>query len=74
MTHDLTSPKLVVLSMGWGRQTMTLAAMMALDVIPRADFIIHADTHHEMHGTYEYRQRWEPWLGEHGLNVTNATP
>ena len=29
---------------GWGRQSMTLAAMMALDVMPRADYLVHVDT------------------------------
>lgn len=33
--------QLRVLSMGWGRQTWTLAAMMALGEMPRVDFIVH---------------------------------
>ena len=61
-----------VLSMGWGRQTWTLAAMMALGELPRVDFIVHADTTHEMAGTYEFRRKWEPWLGEHGLTVATV--
>ena len=61
-----------ILSMGWGRQTWTMAAMMALGEMERADYIVHADTTHEHEGTYQFRQRWEPWLGEHGLNVVTV--
>ena len=35
------------LSLGWGIQSTTLAAMMALDEIPRVDYVVHADTTHE---------------------------
>ena len=68
-----------VLSMGWGVQSFTLAAMMALDELPRVDFIVHADTGHEMSSTYELRRKYEPWLGERGLKVvtvrqTNTDP
>lgn len=61
-----------VLSLGWGVQSFTLAAMMALEAIPRADFLIHADTTHERKGTYEFVERWAPWLGEHGLTVVTV--
>ena len=61
-----------VLSMGWGRQTWTLAAMMALGELPRVDFIVHADTTHEREATYAFRRQWEPWLGEHGLKVVTV--
>ena len=30
------------LSLGWGVQSWTLAAMMALDELPRADYLVHA--------------------------------
>ncbi len=62
-----------VLSLGWGVQSFTLAAMMALEAIPRADFLIHADTTHERRGTYDFAERWAPWLGEHGLTVVTVT-
>jgi hypothetical protein len=68
----MTEP-LKILSMGWGVQTWTLAAMMALDEIPRADFIIHADTGHEREATYDFARRWTPWLGEHGLSVITVS-
>lgn len=67
------SAQLTILSMGWGRQTWALAAMMALDEIPRADFIVHSDTTHEHEATYAFRREWEPWLGEHGLTVVTVT-
>jgi hypothetical protein len=63
---------LSVLSMGWGVQTWTLAAMMALGEHERADYIVFADTHHEGQATYEFRAKWEPWLGEHGLDVVTV--
>ena len=61
-----------VLSMGWGRQTWTLAAMMALGELPRVDFIVHADTTHEREATYAFRYKWEPWLVKHGLSVVTV--
>lgn len=63
---------LKVLSMGWGIQTWTLAAMMALDECPRADVLVFADTHHEGQGTYDFARQWAPWLGEHGLDVVTV--
>ena len=66
-------PELRILSLGWGVQSWTLAAMMALDEMPRADLLIHADTTHEHSGTYDFVRRWTPWLGEHGLDVVTVT-
>ena len=63
---------LKILSMGWGVQTWTLAAMMAVGEHERADYIVFADTHHEGQATYEFRAKWEPWLGEHGLDVVTV--
>ncbi len=60
------------LSLGWGVQSFTLAAMMALDEMPRADWLIHADTGHEREATYDFARRWTPWLGEHGLTVVTV--
>lgn len=33
-----------VISLGWGVQSWSLAAMAALGEIPRVDYAIHADT------------------------------
>ena len=63
---------LKILSMGWGKNTWTLAAMMALGKYPRADFLVFADTHHEGQRTYEFARQWTPWLGEHGLTVVTV--
>ena len=67
-----TVKPLTVLNLGWGRQSMTLAAMMALDVMPRADYLVHANTTHERAATYEYAKAMTPWLGEHGLDVVTV--
>lgn len=56
------------ISLGWGVQSWTLAAMAALGEL-EADVAIHADTGWEKAATYEFRAQWEPWLQEHGLLV-----
>lgn len=58
-----------VLSMGWGVQTWTLPAMMALDAIPKVDFIVHADTGHEHQATYDFARQWTRWLSVEGFEV-----
>ncbi len=63
---------LKVLSLGWGIQSFTIAAMMALKEIEPADVIIHADTTHESKLTYEFREKWEPFLIKSGLNVVTV--
>lgn len=56
-----------VISLGWGVQSFTLAAMVALGELEPVDAVIHADTTHEFSGTYEFAKRWTPWLsGEAG--------
>jgi 3'-phosphoadenosine 5'-phosphosulfate sulfotransferase (PAPS reductase)/FAD synthetase len=61
-----------IMSMGWGVQTWTMAAMMALDELPRADYLIFADTHHEGSATYAFERQWKPWLVEHGLALVTV--
>jgi len=58
-----------VLSLGWGVQSFTLAAMAALGVIEMPDVAIHADTMHEFSGTYRFAEKLTPWLEERGLRV-----
>ena len=65
---------LTYLSLGWGVQSFTLAAMMALDELDRVDFLVHSDTTHEASGTYAFAEQWTPWLGEHGLTVVTVRP
>ena len=60
---------LKILSLGWGVQSWTLAAMAALGEIPMPDYAVHADTTHEMQGTYQHAEKWTPWLEEHGVKV-----
>ena len=60
---------LKILSLGWGVQSWTLAAMAALGEIPMPDYAVHADTTHEMQGTYQHAEKWTPWLEKHGVKV-----
>ena len=64
--------KLIVLSLGWGVQSFTLAAMVALGEIEKPDAAIHADTTHEASGTYAFAARWTPWLEERGVKVVTV--
>lgn len=68
---DLQSSKdrqLRVISLGWGIQSFTLAAMAAVGEIA-ADVAIHADTTWEKPATYEFSQKWSAWLQDRGLPV-----
>ena len=63
MEYNAENP-LKILSLGWGVQSWTLAAMAALGEIPMPDYALHADTTHEMAGTYAHAEKWTPWLEE----------
>jgi hypothetical protein len=63
-----------ILSLGWGVQSFTLAAMVALGELEPIDFAIHADTTHESLLTYQFAARWESWLEEHGVRVVTVNP
>ena len=67
-TYSTENP-LKILSLGWGVQSWTLAAMAALGEIPMPDYAVHADTTHEMAGTYAHTEKWTPWLEERGVKV-----
>lgn len=58
-----------VISLGWGVQSFTLAAMCALGSPESVDVAIHADTLHESKLTYLFAERWTPWLEERGVRV-----
>ena len=45
------------ISLGWGVQSFTMAAMVALEELEPIDFAIHADTTHERVGTYQFAER-----------------
>lgn len=51
---------MIAISLGWGVQSFTLAAMSALGELPAVDVAIHADTTHEASGTYAFAARWTP--------------
>lgn len=62
-----------VISLGWGIQSFTLAAMSALGELEPVDVAIHADTTHEASGTYTFARAWMPWLEEHGVQVVTVS-
>ena len=64
---------LTYLSLGWGVQSWTIAAMVALGELPPIDLAIHADTTHEASGTYAHAAKWTPWLEERGVRVVTVT-
>ena len=61
-----------VISLGWGVQSWTLAAMVAEGELPMVDYAVHADTTHEAAGTYSHAKKWTPWLEEHGVKVVTV--
>ena len=58
-----------ILSLGWGVQSFTLAAMSALGELEPIDAAIHADTTHDSVLTYKFAAKWTPWLEARGVNV-----
>ena len=63
-----------VISLGWGVQSFTLAAMSVLGELPPVDVALHADTTHERRATYEFAARWTPWLEQRGVKVVTVSP
>lgn len=63
-----------IISLGWGVQSFTIAAMVALGELEPVDVAIHADTTHEASWTYDFARRWTPWLEEHGVKVVTVKP
>ncbi len=61
-----------IISLGWGVQSFTLAAMSALGELESVDAAIHADTTHERSETYDFARRWTPWLEERGVRVVTV--
>jgi hypothetical protein len=62
-----------ILSLGWGVQSWTLAAMSALGYIEKFDYAIHADTLHESHLTYVFAKQWTKWLEDRGIKVVTVS-
>lgn len=67
-----TETPIKVLSLGWGVQSFTLAAMSALGELEKFDLAIFADTHHENAGSYDLRDQFTGWLGERGVRVVTV--
>lgn len=63
---------MIALSLGWGVQSWTLAAMSALGELPKVDVAIHSDTTHERAATYAFASEWTPWLQERGVKVATV--
>lgn len=64
---------MIAISLGWGVQSFTLAAMSALRELPLVDVAIHSDTQHEHATTYAFAAQWTPWLVERGIKVATVT-
>lgn len=64
---------LSIISLGWGVQSWTLAAMAALGELPSVDYAIHSDTTFERAETYAFAATWTPWLEEHGVKVITVS-
>lgn len=63
-----------VISLGWGVQSFTLAAMCAQGDLEPIDVAIHADTTHESQLTYDFAAHWMSWLEEREIKVVTVTP
>lgn len=70
----MVGAKMRVISLGWGVQSFTLAAMVALGELDSVDAAIHADTTHERALTYDFAKRWTPWLESHGIQIITVQP
>lgn len=62
-----------IISLGWGVQSFTLAAMSALGELPPVGAAIHADTTHERTDTYAFAAKWTPWLEDHDVRVVTVS-
>lgn len=65
---------MIAISLGWGVQSFTLAAMSALGDLPRVDVAIHSDTTHERSATYRFAEKWTGWLEDHDIRVVTVRP
>ena len=61
-----------MISLGWGVQSFTLAAMSALGEIEPA-IAIHSDTQREREETLSFAARWSDWLEARGVKVITVT-
>lgn len=61
------------LSLGWGVQSWTLAAMAALGQIEKPNYVVHADTFWERSATYDFAFWRTIWLSQHGIEVIKVS-
>lgn len=61
-------------SLGWGRQSTCMLFMAAFGDLPMPNVAIHSDTTHERRETYEYAERWTPFLEQRGLKIVTVKP
>lgn len=64
--------RLTTISLGWGVQSWTLAAMAALGELPSVDVALHSDTTWEREETYRFAARWTSWLEARGVKVVTV--
>lgn len=61
-----------VISLGWGVQSWTIAAMVALGELESVDVALHSDTTWERRATYDFAKKWTPWLEARGVRVVTV--
>lgn len=62
-----------VLSLGWGVQSFTIVAMVALGELEPIDYAIHADTTYEKKATRDLAMKYTDWLAARGVTVYTVT-
>lgn len=64
--------RMTAISLGWGIQSWTLAAMSALGELDPVDVALHSDTTWERAETYEFALKQTPWLEQRGVKVVTV--
>lgn len=62
-----------VQSMGYGVQSVTVSAMACLGDFPMPDYALFADPQWESAATYAYKEWFEKWAAERGLEIATVT-
>ena len=65
--------QLTVLSLSYGVDSFTIAAMVALQELPSIDVALFAEIDYERTETMLFMQTWEPWLIAHGVPVIHVS-
>lgn len=68
--------QLTILSLSWGIQSFTLAAMAALGDLPKPDLCLNVATGWERTPTRQFATAYTPWLIAHGIpvHITHPAP